>query len=67
MAKKEDFDWASIFEGVEWFHFTGITPALSDEVAAICVDACKAAKERNTALVCLGSLYMYAEIHEFLK
>ena len=28
MAKSEDFDWDKIFDGVEWFHFTGITPAL---------------------------------------
>ena len=47
MAKKSDFDWDKIFDGVEWFHFTGITPALSDEVASICVDACKAAKAKN--------------------
>ena len=33
MATAEDFDWDAIFEGVEWFHFTGITPALSDGVA----------------------------------
>ena len=36
-AKKEEFDWESIFEGGEWFHFTGITPALSDGVAEICL------------------------------
>ena len=35
MAKKEDFDWDKIFDGVEWFHFTGITPALSDGMAEI--------------------------------
>lgn len=28
-AEKEDFDWEKIFEGAQWFHFTGITPALS--------------------------------------
>ena len=27
-ATPEDFDWDTIFEGAEWFHFTGITPAL---------------------------------------
>ena len=52
MAKKEDFDWDKIFDGVEWFHFTGITPALSDEVAEICVDACKAAKAKNITISC---------------
>jgi 2-dehydro-3-deoxygluconokinase len=44
-AKKEDFDWKKIFDGAEWFHFTGITPALSDECAAITLEAVKAAKE----------------------
>ena len=52
MAKKADFDWNAIFEGVTWFHFTGITPALSDEVAEICEIACKAAKERGITISC---------------
>ncbi|WP_424244551.1 2-dehydro-3-deoxygluconokinase [Elusimicrobium posterum] len=52
LAKKEDFDWNKIFEGVEWFHFTGITPALGDNVAEICMEACKAAKERNITVSC---------------
>jgi 2-dehydro-3-deoxygluconokinase len=44
-ANRGDFDWKKIFEGAEWFHFTGITPALNDECAAITLDAVKAAKE----------------------
>ena len=44
-AKREDFNWKEIFQDAEWFHFTGITPALSDECAAITLDAVKAAKE----------------------
>ncbi len=52
MANEEDFDWDKIFEGVEWFHFTGITPALSDSMAKICLTACKAAKERNITISC---------------
>ncbi|MBF7097283.1 sugar kinase [Alkalibacter sp. M17DMB] len=51
-ATKEDFNWDEIFEGVEWFHFTGITPALGDDVAEICMEACKAAKERNITISC---------------
>ncbi len=51
-AKPEDFDWDRIFEGAEWFHFTGITPALGDNVAAICLDACKAAKEKGITISC---------------
>ncbi len=52
MAKKEDFDWDKIFDGVEWFHFTGITPALSDSMAEITLEALKAAKKRNITVSC---------------
>ena len=41
-----------IFEGVEWFHFTGITPALSDGVAEICMEAVKEAKKRGITVSC---------------
>ena len=51
-ASREDFNWKEIFDGVEWFHFTGITPALGNEVAAICLDACKAAKEAGITVSC---------------
>ena len=52
MAAKADFDWKAIFEGAEWFHFTGITPALNDNVAQICLEACKAAKEAGIKISC---------------
>ena len=52
MASAEDFAWDKIFDGVDWFHFTGITPALNPTVAAICLDACKAAKERGVKISC---------------
>jgi 2-dehydro-3-deoxygluconokinase len=51
-AAREDFDWDKIFDGVEWFHFTGITPALGDNVAEICFDACRAAKNKNITVSC---------------
>lgn len=51
-ADKADFDWDAIFEGVDWFHFTGITPALGDGVAEICLEACKAAKARDITVSC---------------
>ncbi len=51
-AKDDDFDWNRIFDGVEWFHFTGITPALSNDTASICLTACKEAKERNITISC---------------
>ncbi|HHY77300.1 MAG TPA: sugar kinase [Clostridiales bacterium] len=49
-AKREDFDWKKIFEGAEWFHFTGITPALSDNCIEITLDALKAAKEAGVTI-----------------
>ena len=52
LAQPGDFDWDSIFEGVSWFHFTGITPALGDNVAACCLEACKAAKAQNITVSC---------------
>ena len=52
MAKRDEFDWDAIFEGVDWFHFTGITPALSDEVAALTLEACEKAKEKGITISC---------------
>ena len=51
-ASREDFDWDQIFEGAEWFHFTGITPALGANVVEICRDACKAAKAHGVKISC---------------
>lgn len=51
-AQKEDFDWNKIFEGADWFHFTGITPALGKNVAEICLEACKVAKEKGIKISC---------------
>lgn len=51
-SSREDFNWKEIFDGVEWFHFTGITPALGDKIATICLDACKAAKEAGITVSC---------------
>lgn len=51
-AKSEDFNFESILKGADWFHFTGITPALSDEVADICKQALKVAKKENITVSC---------------
>ncbi len=51
-ATTADFNWAEIFEGVDWFHFTGITPALGDNVTAICLEALKEAKNRGITVSC---------------
>lgn len=52
MAQPEDFDWDKIFEGADWFHFTGITPALRENVAEICRQACMAAHEKGIKVSC---------------
>ena len=51
-ATIDDFDWDKIFDGASWFHFTGITPALSDSVADICLNALKKAKEKGITVSC---------------
>lgn len=51
-AANTDFDWDTIFSDAEWFHFTGITPALSDSLAAICLEACRAAKTKGITISC---------------
>lgn len=51
-AESADFDWERIFEGADWFHFTGITPALGENVAALCKEACIAAKAQGVKISC---------------
>ena len=64
-AAAKEFDWNDIFEGAEWFHFTGITPALGPNVAEICADACKTAKAKGVRISCdlnyRGKLWTRAE------
>ena len=52
LAAKSDFDWDKIFLGADWFHFTGITPALGGELAEICLEACQAAKAHGLTVSC---------------
>ncbi len=52
MADKSDFDWDSIFDGADWFHFTGITPALGENLVEICKEACIKAKEKGVKISC---------------
>ncbi len=51
-AKAEDFDWDAILDGASWFHFTGITPALGENVAEICKQALTAARKKNIRVSC---------------
>lgn len=51
-ASDKDFCWKEIFADADWFHFTGITPALNDTLADLCLAACQAAKEAGVTISC---------------
>lgn len=51
-AQPGDFDWDRIFDGEDWFHWTGITPALGGRLPEICLEACKAAKAKGLTVSC---------------
>ncbi len=52
LSKREDYDWEKILDGATWFHFTGITPALGDELPEICMDALKVCKAKGITVSC---------------
>jgi 2-dehydro-3-deoxygluconokinase len=45
-------DWDKVFEGVNWFHWTGITPAISQGAADVCLEAIKKANEMGITVSC---------------
>ncbi|HHU74912.1 MAG TPA: sugar kinase [Clostridiales bacterium] len=49
-ADMKDFDFDEIFKNAAWFHFSGITPALSDSAALLTEEALKAAKKNNVTV-----------------
>lgn len=51
-ADPSAFDWAAVFAGADWFHITGITPALSERAAELSLEACRQAKRRGVRLSC---------------
>ena len=51
-AVPADFDWQKVFDGADWFHVTGITPALSDNAAEITLAAAAAAKKAGLKVSC---------------
>ena len=64
-AQPGDFDWDDIFNGAKWFHFTGITPALSESAAELTLEAVKAAKAKGVKVSCdfnyRGKLWKYGK------
>lgn len=49
-AKRGDIDWEKAFAGINWFHVTGITPAISRSAADLTLDAVKAAESKGIAV-----------------
>lgn len=49
-ASADDFDFDKIFARADWFHFTGITPAVSDAAAELTEVACRAAKKAGVKI-----------------
>lgn len=52
IAPIELFDWEKIFEGADWFHISGISPAISASAAELSLAACKAAKKCGVKVSC---------------
>lgn len=45
-------DWDAVFEGASWFHWTGITPAISQGAADVCLEGIKKANEKGITVSC---------------
>jgi len=45
-------DWDVVFKDAGWFHWTGITPAISESAAGVCLEAIKAAKQKGITVSC---------------
>ena len=49
---RQEYDWERILDGADWFHFSGITPALGSELVQACEDACRCARSRGIMVSC---------------
>ncbi len=52
LAKPGDINWEKAFEGVDWFHITGITPAISESSMELSLESVKVAKRRGITVSC---------------
>lgn len=52
MAKRDVFDWDEILKGIDVFYFSGVTPAVSDEMAAACKEALAVCRAKGITTVC---------------
>ena len=51
-AKPGDFDWNVVFNGASWFHVTGVTAAISQSAADVCIEAARAARAKGLTVSC---------------
>ncbi|MFV2093770.1 MAG: PfkB family carbohydrate kinase, partial [Hyphomicrobiales bacterium] len=65
LAGPDLFDWDAIFDGANWFHLTGITPALSQSAADLSLESVRAARSRGVTISCdfnfRGKLWTYGK------
>lgn len=52
LAKPGTIDWDKVFDGVDWFHITGITPAISDSARLLAFESVKAASKKGITISC---------------
>lgn len=52
LAGPGDVDWDKAFDGVEWMHISGITPAISESLMELSIESVKEAKKRNITVSC---------------
>lgn len=52
LAPAGSIDWPSVFAGAGWFHFTGITPAVSEAAASLALEAARTARASGLTVSC---------------
>ena len=50
--EKGMINWEAVFQGADWFHWTGITPAISQSAAEVCLEACQVANRMGVTVSC---------------
>ena len=64
-VKPGTIPWNQIFSAAKWFHFTGITPAISQNAADVCLEAVRSAREKGLTISCdlnyRGKLWKYGK------
>jgi 2-dehydro-3-deoxygluconokinase len=64
-CKPGDFNWPALLQGAEWFHITGITPALGQDAADLSLEAVQAARAAGVTVSCdfnyRGKLWNYGK------